>query len=166
MALIFPRADLDLRPHGIRIDRHERKKSVRGSRGHQLDRALFLEGAKGGEKIPPVSIVEDGPRFPEPIEIHPGGRMKLRLIPRPMHFLLRKLDQPLDVFQITPLQKRIAEHGGQGRRDREGDPKGDPIVQQFFKDRDERNIRFGNGLKEPILFEELRIFGVAHKGKV
>ena len=64
---------------------------------------------------------------------------------------------------VAILQQRIAEHRRQRRRHRHGQPPIDAVALQALEHFQQRDVRFGDGLVEPIFFEEILVFGMAHE---
>ena len=67
---------------------------------------------------------------------------------------------------VAVLQQRIAEHGGQRRRDRHGQPPVGPVALQTVEHFQQRDVGLGDGLVEPVFLEEIVVFGMADKGQM
>jgi len=92
----------------------------------------------------------------------------------PKQFPLRQGDSVIQIAPATLLQQRVAAHGTQRGRHRQGDAHGQPIAAPGFHDLQQGQIRFGDGLKEPVLLQaplQLRVtdkrqMGVQQDGQV
>ncbi len=67
---------------------------------------------------------------------------------------------------ITLAQKLVLEHGAESRRDRHCEPECHSVVYQSLHHKQQRNVRLGYRLKEPVFFEEMLVLGVSDEGKV
>src|SRR5436189_6149328 len=67
---------------------------------------------------------------------------------------------------ITLAQKPVLEHGAESRRDRHCEPECHSVVYQSLHHKQQRNVRLGYRLKEPVIIEEMIVLGVSAEGKV
>ena len=95
-----------------------------------------------------------------------GEVMELRLPARALDLLAGQGDQVVEVADVAVLQQRVAEHGGQRRRDRHGQPPVDAVALEAVEDFEQRDVGLGDGLVEPVFFEEVVVLGMADEGQV
>ncbi len=84
----------------------------------------------------------------------------------PFDLFFRKLNPLFDISDIAGLQKLISKHRYQWGSQRHGYAEIDTFVDLFVKDVDERNVGFGNCLKEPVFFQKLAVFRMTDKRQV
>ena len=78
----------------------------------------------------------------EAVVVHLGEVVELRLPARAFDFLAGQGDEVVEVADVAILQERIAEHGGQRRRDRHGQPPIDAVAFQAVEDFERAGCRF------------------------
>ena len=83
-----------------------------------------------------------------------------------MQLALGELDAAFEVTQVPRLQQRVEEHRAKRRRERERDATGDLVGGETLEGVEERQVRLGDRLEEPRLFEERRMLGMAHPRQV
>ena len=98
--------------------------------------------------------------------VHLRQDVKLRLPAGSLQFLADQREQIVEVAHVAVLQQRIGEHRRQRRRDRHGHSPIDAVALQALEDVQQRNVRLGDGLVQPVLFEEVLVLGMAHKRQV
>ena len=69
-------------------------------------------------------------------------------------------------FRHTEVQERVAQHRSQSGRERDGQARAQTVALPAFEKLEQGDVRFGDGLEEPILFEKPLMLRVAHKGQV
>lgn len=166
MAFELPAADLDLGPHGVPIDLHRGEEAMRRAAGDDFQLARLEEAAKPDEKIVVALFDKDVAGPLKPVVVHVGQVIKLRLPACAVDFLGSQSDEIVDVPDVAILQERIAEHGRQGWRYRHGEPPIGPVALQAIHHIEKRDVRFGDGLVQPILLEKIVILGMANEGQV
>ena len=102
----------------------------------------------------------------EALVIHLGQGVVFGLPAGAFQLLAGQGDEVVDVADVAVLQQRIAEHGGQGGRDGHGQPPVAAVAFEAVEDVQERNVRFGDGLVEPVFFEEIVVLRVTDEGQV
>ncbi len=158
--------DENLRPHRLGIFVHQRQVAVGRAAGDDLQLARVLELAERGEEIAVVLVGEDAPAVFQPVQVEPGELVELVVALGAVDFLVSQLDRPVERPQVTILQKLVAQHRGQRRRDRHGQPEIAAVVEQPVHHVDERDVGLGDRLVEPILLEELLVLGMTDEGKM
>ena len=118
------------------------------------------------QQVVVVLLDEDVAARVEAVVVHLGQVMELRLPAGAFDLLAGQGDQVVDVADVAVLQERIAEHGGQRRRDRHGQAPIDAVALQAVEDFQERDVGFGDGLVEPVFFEEIVVLGMADEGQM
>src|SRR5579883_725451 len=98
--------------------------------------------------------------------IHMGELVKLRLKARPLDFLAGQGDKIIEVTNVTILQQGVTEHRGQCGSYGHCQTPIHPVAFQSLKDFEQWDVCFGNRFVEPIFFEEILVFGMAHKGQM
>ena len=166
VAFELPAADLDLGLDGVPVHVHQRQEAVRGPAGDDLQLAGLEEAAKAVEHVVVVLLDEHVAGPLETVVVHVGQVMEFRLPAGAVDFLGGQGDQVVDVADVAVLQQRIAEHGRQRRRDRHGQPPVGPVAFQAVHHFQQRNVRFRDGLVEPVFFEEIVVFRMADKGQM
>ena len=102
----------------------------------------------------------------EQVPVHPCKGEEFRLAAGPFDLVFGELDEFAYMAGVWFLEVRIHEHGNEGRRKAQGNAEIRTVLHQAVKETDERNVCLGNCLEEPVLFEKLLMFRVAHKGQV
>ncbi len=166
MPLELAATDLDLGAHGVGVVGHERQEAVRRAARDELEPAGLEESAKAVIEVIVVLPDENIARPQEAVMIHVGEMVELALPLGPFDFLAGEGDQVVEVAKIAHLQKRIGEHGGQGRRDRHGEPPISPVALEAFHHFQDRDVGLGNGFVEPIFFQEIVVLGMADVGQM
>jgi len=124
-----------------------------------ISTAPALEGA---HQIPAIAIVEEAAQMVEVLAVMPGERAELRVRAGAMDLLVAELAEQVEPLRIARHEQLVAQHSDQGRRQRQGDPEGDPVVDAAIEHLQQRKVGLGDRLVEPILLEEFRVFRVAH----
>ena len=122
--------------------------------------------AKAVEQIVVVLLDKDVPAALEAVVVHVGQTVEFRLPAGAFDLLAGQGDEVVDMAQVAILQQRIAEHGGQRRRDRHGQPPIAAVALEAVEDVQERDVRFGDGFVEPVFFKEIVVLGMADEGQV
>ena len=134
---------------------------MRRAAGDEFQLAGLEEAAEAVEQVVAVLVDEDLAGAREAVVVHVGEVVELRLPARPLDFLAGQGDEVVEVADVAILQQRIAEHGRQRRRDRHGHPPVDAVAFQAVEDFEQRDVGLGDGLVEPVFFEEIVVFGMA-----
>ena len=161
--LEFPTADLNLSAASVFVDYHQRHETMRGGAGHDFELAGLKEAPKAVEEVVAVLIDEHLAGAREAVVIHLGQRMKLRRPAGAFQFLVGEGDEVVEMADVAILQQRIGEHGGQRRRDGHGETPVHAVAFKTVEHLQQGDVRFGNGFVEPILFEEILVFGMANE---
>ena len=77
-------------------------------------------------------------------------------------FLLDQFEQPGEVPLVTILQEWIEQHRTDRGRERDGEPRIHPLPQPAIHDLDQGKVAFGDGFKEPVLFQKPFVLRMAH----
>ncbi len=152
--------DEHLRPDRLRILGHQRQVTVGRAAGDDFEFARVLELAEGVEQIAMVLVVEDIAAVFQPVQIEPGEFVVLLVALGAVDFLVGQFDPLVHAPHITLLQKLVAQHRGQRRRDRHGEPEIATVVDQPVHHVDQRNVGLRDRFVEPIFFEEFVVLGV------
>ena len=153
--------DLDLRADRLLVD-HQGEKTVGGAASDDLHRPGVLKALEGAHQIPAIPIVEEAAQMVEVLAVMPGERAELRVRAGAMDLLVAELAEQVEPLRIARHEQLVAQHSDQGRRQRQGDPEGDPVVDAAIEHLQQRKVGLGDRLVEPILLEEFRVFRVAH----
>ena len=155
----------DLGPHCVPV-LHERQEPMGARAGDDLKLTQFKELPEGAHEVASVLLLEHIPGVLEHVPVHMGQGVEVRLVPGPMDLLLGKLDEPRNAPQIPLLEQRVRQHGDERGRKAHGDAEVHAVLHQPVKDIDERDVGLGDGLVEPVLFEELFVLRVPHIGQM
>ena len=67
---------------------------------------------------------------------------------------------------IALAQQFVLQHGAECRRDRHRELERHAIIDQSLHHPKQRNVSLGDGLKEPVFFEEMLMLGMPNEGKM
>ena len=81
--------------------------------GDDLQLAHLLQPIEAADEIASVLLREGLARLNEPLEIHRRQAVKLRLVPRPVRFLRRQVNELVDVPFVPRDQQRVPQHADQ-----------------------------------------------------
>ena len=95
-----------------------------------------------------------------------GERTELRIVPQAVDLLVGQLAQRVEPLRVPREEQLVAQHPHQRRGQGERDAEGDAVVDAAVEHLEERQVRLGDRLVEPVLLEELGIFRVAHVRQV
>ncbi len=158
--------DLYLSPLGSLV-RHERQKAMRRAAGDDFEVSRILQITEPFDDIAFVLSIKDFAAFIEMTPVHQRRRVEVRrLFPRPLNFLIGQFTELLDVPDITLLKQLVAQHLAQRRRHRHRQPKLHPFISQVVECHEQRDICLADRFIEPVFFEKVGIFGMAHKRQV
>jgi len=157
--------DLDLRADRLLVD-HQGQKPVGSAAGDDLHRPRVLQALEGADQVPAVSIVEQAAQMVEALAVMPGERSELRIRARAVHLLVAELAEQVQPLRVARHEQLVAQHSDERRRQRHGDPERDPVVDAAIEHLQQRKVRLGDGLVEPVLLEELGVFRVTHVREV
>ena len=155
----------DLRAHRFRMH-HERQEAVRRAAGDDLQDAVVLQPLEGSDEVALVPIVKQPPQVVEVLAVVPGERPELGIVPQPVHFLVGQLAERIETLRVPREEQLVAQHANERRRQGHRDAERDPFVDAPVEDLEQRQVRLGDRLVEPVLLEELGIFRVAHVRQV
>ena len=118
--------------------------------------------AERGHEIPLPAFHVLAAAAAQVFEIKPGGFLLPAQPARALRLALRQGQRPIQVAQVPLAQQRVAQHGAQRRREGKRQDEGHTIGHQTLENRQQRQVRLGDRLEEPILLEELRVFRMVH----
>src|SRR5262249_60424316 len=121
--------------------------------------ALLVAAQRTGDVLPPVAE-EARARACELLQVHLGAAVPGGLGPRPALLALAETDQAIEVSDVALAQEAIAQHGQQGRAERDGERRRDAVVLERREHVEQWEIRLGECLEEPALLGPLRVLGV------
>ena len=70
------------------------------------------------------------------------------------------------MMHVAILQQRVGEHLAERRRQPQRDARPHAVHHAAFEDLQERQVGFADGFKEPVFFEEFRVFRMTHERQV
>ncbi len=143
----------------------ERKEGVGGGGGDDLQPARLLEAPERADQVPLVGAPGVANRL-EAIPVHLGQTMVVRLGSGPVELLLAELDQPVEVAGIALLQEVVGEHRDERRRERDGAAVWDAVGDEPLEHLQERQVRSGDPLVEPLLLHHRRVLGMPDERQV
>ncbi len=158
--------DHDLRPDRLGVLGHQRQVAVRRAAGDDFEFARVLEFAESGEQVAVILVDENVAAIFQPVQVEPGELVELVVALGAVDFLVGQLDRLVDAADIAVLQKLVAQHRGQRRRDRHGQPEIAAVVEQSVHHVDERNVGFRDGLIQPVFLEKLVVLGMPDEGEM
>jgi len=100
------------------------------------------------------------------IVIKAGERLKGRIVLCAVEFFVGELDLFFQPVNIAILKQGIPEHGAEWRSHRHRESEVHTVPDEPLHHIKEGEISFGDRFVQPILLEELGIFGMAYEGKV
>ena len=74
-----------------------------------------------------------------------------------------QIDRAVEVTHITLEKQLILQHGAEGRGNRHGQLERHRIARQPLHHADQRQVRFRDGLEEPVFLEKLVVLGMPHE---
>ena len=98
--------------------------------------------------------------------VHQRELVELGHPARALDLAAGEVDQPVQVPQVAVLQERIGHHREERRRERHRDAEVDALLLEPVEHLDERDVRLGDRLVEPVLLEEVLVLGMPHVGEV
>ena len=137
-----------------------------GAAGDDLHRPGVLKTLEGAHQIAPVPIVEETAQVVEVLAVVPCEGSESRVAAGPVHFLVAELAERIEALRVPGHQELVAEHADERRRQRHRDPERDRVVDAAVEHLEQRKIRLGDRLVEPVLFQELGILGMPHVWEV
>jgi hypothetical protein len=149
-----------------RILREEGKKAMRCGCGNNVEKAFFFEGLIAPENIFAVGIGKVLQILDIEIPVHQSEGSEIQIILRPYHFLLSELDEPLQMEDVTRLEKFIREHAGKGRGKGYRDSERHGVVSETLEYPQQGEIGLGNGLEQPALLQKSLVLRMPHKGEM
>ena len=164
--VIILAGDLDLSANGLREFAHEGQKAVGGAAGDDFQNAGVLEFAEGEDEVPLVPVAEEVATVVQTIVIKAGEGLEGGVVSGAVQLLVREFDLFFESVDVAVLEKRIAQHGAEGWGHGHGEAEVDAVPDEALHHIEERKIGFGDGFVEPVLFEELSVFGMSDEGEV
>ena len=98
--------------------------------------------------------------------VHVREALVVRLGLGPLDLLLGQLDQLVEVLGVAELEQIVGQHRQQRRRNRHGGAERDVIADQPLERLQQRQVRAGDRLVQPLLLHHRRIFGVTDERQV
>jgi hypothetical protein len=139
--------------------------SVSGGAGDDFQQAGLLKFAEDGDEIAIAAKIKIASGF-ETVEVKSCQRVK-RLLPMgAMRLSFRQFDKFIQVPEITLLEQRVRKHRTKRRRQGEREADSYSALEPLFEESQKRNVGFGYGFEEPILFEKLFVLRMANKGQM
>ena len=145
--------------------RQQRQQRVRGGGGDDFQPAFVLKLAERADEITFVKTPRVADRG-ESLMIHPRQFAEGAVPVRAVNFLFGQLDEAVQMPLVAVAQQRVAQHGAQRRRKGQRQGRGHAVAPPAFHDLEQRNVGFGDGLKQPAFFQEFFVFRMAHKRQV
>jgi hypothetical protein len=140
---------------------------MRGATSDNLQYTFVLKITKRTDQIPIVTMFPQFPSRTKAFEIHICNRSKfVSLATRAINFFFSQRDKLLEMLCIPFLEEWINQHFAKRRRNIHREARSSPRFMQILKDKDKREVNFGNCFVKPILFQKLRVLRVAHERKV
>jgi hypothetical protein len=158
--------DANLGAHGRGKLRHEWEEAVRRAAGRDVELPGVPERAKRLHEVEPVLLRERAAAVGEVRVVHLGERAEPGLPAAPIDLLLGEFDEPGDVLEVALLEERVLKHRDQGRAQGDGQTEVDTVVGQALEGANQRDVRLGDRLEQPVLFEEALVLRVSHVRKV
>ena len=81
-------------------------------------------------------------------------------------FARSKVDQKIQVSDVTLAQQLVLKHCAERRRNRHREFKRHQIVDESLHHVQQRDVRFGDRLKQPIFLEELLVLRMTNERKM
>ena len=143
----------------------QRQQPVRRAGGDDFDASLRPEMFERADEIALVIT----PRFARQgkfVVIHPRQFAERAVPVRAVDFLFGQFDQAVQMPLVTPAQQRVEQHGAERRRKRKRQAGVDAVALPALQHLDERDVGFGDGLKQPAFLQKFFVFRMAHKRQV
>ena len=158
----------DLRPHRARLRAQQRQEAVRAGAGDQLEVAgvgELLERASTS-RVPQRST-KVSLRLLEEAAVHLGQEVDVGPVLGALALLLgqARATGPDGATQRS-LQQRVFHHVRQRRRDRQRELERRALGLELVEELDQRDVRLGDRLEEPALFEEAVVLRMPDVGQV
>ena len=83
-----------------------------------------------------------------------------------LSFARSKIDQKLDVSDVTLAQQLILKHCAERRRNRHGEFERHTIVDESLHHAQQRDVRFSDRLKQPLFLEEMLVLRMTNEGEM
>ena len=78
-------------------------------------------------------------------------------------FARSKIDQQLEVLDVTLAQQLILKHSAERRRNRQREFKPHGIVDESLHHPQQRDVRFGDRLKQPLFLEKMLVLRMTNE---
>ena len=152
----------DLRADGRRMRGQQRQQSMRRRRGDDFQFARVLKLAERADEIAVIAeIILAQPHEPLVIE---EREFVIRAVPvGAVNFLFSELDQSVEMLLVAVLQEPVAQHGAERGREADGEARFHAVAQPALENFEQRQIRFRDGLEQPVLLEKLGMLRMPHK---
>ena len=139
---------------------HQRKVTVRGAAGDEVQLPRIAERAEGLNEVQAVLLSEDPAAVGEEVTVHLRQRPQPGILAVPLDLTLGEFDQTRDVVDVSLLEQRILQHRDEWRRERQRQAEVDAVVRQPLERADKRDVRLGDRLEEPVFLKEALVLGV------
>jgi hypothetical protein len=137
-----------------------------GGAGHDFQMAQILKAFEAIDQVAFIRVSKEFHRRFKTLFIIAGQGLKMRVTLVAKDFLFGQLNQSPDIHQIACLQEGISQHRQQRGGHGHGHAKINAVIDQIFVHHQQGHIGFGNRFVEPMLFEKIIVFGVAHIGQM
>ncbi|GIX43979.1 MAG: hypothetical protein KatS3mg130_0387 [Candidatus Sumerlaea sp.] len=136
---------------------------MRRAARNNLELSGVLKGFEALNDVALILIHKHPATFGELAQVHLRQWVKLGLETCPDTLFLGQFDETFDVADVTRLKEVVREHGHQRRRETHGEAKIYAIPHKAVHHIEQRNIRFGDCLVEPVFLKEILVLGMANK---
>ena len=156
----------DLGVQALFVRREQREVAMGGAASEDLEVTRLREPAKRLCHVLAVLLHEAAPQTREQVAVELHHRMEIGVARGAPALARERLEPLVEIAHIAVLQQRIGHHRKQRRCERQGDAKVHAVARQALEDIEQRKVGFGQGLEEPVLFEEVFVLRVAHEREV
>jgi hypothetical protein len=160
-APVVRRGHGDLRLHGRAVMVHQRQEPVRRGAGDDLQATGVLQAAVLGQQVSVQHVIEQPGLLGEPRLVESREAVEVVIALRAADLLVGELAQAVEVSPEALHQQAVLQHVGQRRGHAEGETGVDAVGLEPAPGLDQGQVRLADGLEEPALFEEERVFRVA-----
>ena len=139
---------------------------MRRGAGDDLEAPRVLQRAKAAHEVPVVAppAVAD---LVETVAVHlcqlVAGAV---LAPGAVDLLLGELDERVDLARVALLEQVVRHHRQERRAEAHREAEVDPVLAEPLEGEQERRVRLGDRLEEPLLLHVRGRLGMAHEGQV
>jgi hypothetical protein len=142
------------------------QQSVRRGRGDDLERAGFAKLPEPTEEIAFAIFNKKAPRFGEKIEIELAEFAQSHVIPVALSLPRREVNQKIDMFDVSLLQKLVLQHRAERGRDGHAELERHGIVDQPLHHLEQRDVSLGDRLEQPFFLEKMFLLRMPNERQV